>query len=29
VGENNEEIYKKYLGFSGEDVRQLKEKGAI
>ncbi|MBW1812314.1 MAG: CoA transferase [Deltaproteobacteria bacterium] len=29
VGENNEEIYKKYLGFSEEDVRQLKEKGAI
>ena len=29
VGENNLEVYGKYLGYSQEDIRQLKEKGAI
>jgi len=29
VGENNLEIYGKYLGYSEDDIRRLKEKGAI
>ena len=29
VGENNLEIYGKYLGYSQDDIRRLKEKGTI